>query len=387
MSRPAVVHVVEHWGRPSERFVFDTIRSTTATRAVVAAHRVVRHSPAQTWTGRRWDLGRCRDAAAADPALDVAPPGWGSLLFRRLPVRRALVGIAVIERADVLHAHFGSAAPDVWRAARRSHRPFAVSLHGWDLLVGARNNPAVVDPLRAADLVVVPSRFLADAAVARGVPAAVVRVVPSGLDLTELPFRERQPVALPTVTFAGRFVPKKGVLDVAHALAQVRRQTPIRARFVGYGPLEADLRALLRDLGLDAEVVDGRQPGAVRMAWQETDLAVTASRTAADGDAETLGLANLEALACGVPLVTTRHGGIPEAVTPDAALLVPTDGDIAGHLAEALGQLLDDPSRWAAMGRAGRAHVARHFDLRSQTAVLERMWSALAAGSPELPPA
>ena len=367
MRRPAVLHHVEHWARPSEGFVVDTVRSATATRPVVAAQQLVPDSPAKVYGGRVWPMSA------------------------RLPVHAQLAALAVAERAAVLHAHFGLTAHLTWRAARRLGRPLAVSLHGWDLLVGSRLDPDMLDALRAADLVVVPSRFLAAATEAAGIDPAVVRVVPSGVDLSLLPFRERsRPEGPPLVTFAGRFAPKKGVLDVAEALAVVAAETPIRARFVGHGPLDSELRALLAARRLDAEIVDGRVPGAVRAALAATDIAVTASRTANDGDAETLGLVNIEAQACGAPVVTTAHGGIPEAVSADGALLVAPDDEIVASLAGALRTLLAEPERWAAMGRAGREHVAAHFELGARTADLEELWLALAdgargAGLPEPP--
>lgn len=383
MRRPAVLHVVEHWGRPSEGFVHDLIRSTTSTRAVVAAQSRVPGSTAGGWSGRVHDLSACAGAVPADPAVGAEPAPAGYRALRGVPVHAAVAGLAVLERAQVLHAHFGMAAQPTWRAARRLGRPFAVSLHGWDLLVAARRSDSdLLEALRAADLVVTPSQFLADHVEAGGVDPRVVRVVPSGLDLERLAFRERTaPAGPPVVTFAGRFAEKKGVLDVARALAVVHAQTPLRARFVGHGPLEGELRALLAALALPAEVVDGRRPGAVREALESTDLAVTASRTATDGDAESLGLVNLEAQACGVPLVTTAHGGIPEAVSPAGALLVPEDGDIVDGLVEALDRLLASPEQWPVMGRAGRSHVSRHFELGSRTADLEQLWLALAAGA------
>ena len=391
MRRPTVLHLVEHWGRPSEGFVPDLVRSATATRAVVAAERPAPHAP--PWAGRVHDLSGCRHVVDPDPHVGSPATRAPYRILRPVPLHAAVAGLAVLERAAVLHGHFGTTAPPVWRAARRLGRPFAVSLHGWDLLVDARRPESDMLPaVRAADLVVTPSRFLADAAVAAGVDPAAVRVVPSGLDLAAHPFRVRTAPAGPAVvTFAGRFAAKKGVLDVARALAAVHARTPIRARFVGHGPLEPRLRALLAELSLPAEVLDGRPPGAVRAALAASDLVVTASRTAPDGDAETLGLVNLEAQACGAPLVAVAHGGVPEAVCPDAAVLVPEDDHIAGSLTAAVAGLLAAPERWAAMGRAGRAHVATRFELGARTADLERLWLALAAGArgedlPDVPP-
>lgn len=343
MHRPRVLHVARDWVRPSEGFVADVVATTSATDRFVA-------------------FGHPGGSPPTVPSRQLRPGSDRAL-------RMQLAALAVTQRSEVLHAHFGYWASHAETVARRLHLPWAVSLHGHDLLV--EGCPSAVH----ADLVVVPSQYLADAASRAGVRDGRIRVIPSGLDLSRHAFRERVGHEGPVlVTFAGRFVEKKGVLDAARAMAGVEG---IRCRFVGTGPLERELRILLAELRLDAEVIDGSVAGAVHDALQSTDLLLTASKVASDGDAETLGLVNLEAHACGVPVITTRSGGIPEAVSPDAAVLVP-EGDVAA-LRAALVDLVDSPQSWPARGRAGRAHVVLRHELGSRVADLEEQWRALAA--------
>ena len=354
--------MVRHWLVPSERFVGDVLRSTTATEASVVFATAQPHPLTKEFAGRQRRL----------------PLPWDTRL-----ARARMAALIIAGRVDVLHSHFGQPAQVTWRAARRLGRPFGVSLHGYDLLVESREDPSMLHAVRAADLVVVPSQFLADAAADRGVRDEVIRVIPSGVDLGQLPFRERTAPPLgrrPIVTFAGRFSPKKGVLDAARVLADVASRRGLQARFVGFGEQARELRSLLEQLPslADAEIWDGSEPAAVRTALAETDLLLTASRTADNGDAETLGLLNIEAQAMGVPVVTTNHGGIPEAVSPAGSVLAPEADNAA--LAKALLSVLDAPERWPAMGRAGRAHVAAHFELGSRVADLEEQWISLAAG-------
>jgi glycosyltransferase involved in cell wall biosynthesis len=347
VTRPRVLHVVRDWAKPSEGFVADVVGTTTATVPFLAF--------GVPGPGRKADV----------PTHDL------SRFSQPRHIRMALAAVAAARRVDLMHAHFGYWSSHTAAVARRLHLPWALALHGHDLLVDG------VPDLLEASLVTVPSQFLADAAADAGVPDERLRVIPSGVDLSRHPFRERLPHDGPAlVTFAGRYVAKKGVLDVANALAGV---DGIRVRFVGHGPMEQDLRALLDELQLDAELVDGAAPCAVQRAIQETDLLVTASKVADDGDAETLGLVNLEAQASGVPVVTTRSGGIPEAVSPDGAILVP-EGDVRA-LRAAVRSLVAEPQRWAAMGRAGRQHVALRYELGSRVADLEEQWRALAAKS------
>ncbi len=360
-----MLHCVRDFVRPSEAFVLDVVRSVRCTRASVAC-------------GRRWP-----------PAETVVPagvrvreigrlvPGWehgrGSRALRAL-----LAAVAVADRAALLHAHFGYWGGHAGRVATRLGRPWVLSLHGHDLLVEDRFAPDR-EVLRHADAVVVPSRFLADAAREAGFASDRIRVVPAGIDVDAIPFRERCVGSDGvTVTFAGRYVEKKGGLDAVDALARVRRERPeVRAVFVGFGPLAADVRARAEQRRLEAVFRDGSQPGAVRAALAETDLLLMPSRTAADGDAESLGLVAVEAQAAGVPVVATRHGGLADAVAREAGVLVP-EGDVDA-LADAVTALVAAPERWAAMGRAGRAHAAAHFSLADRVADLERLYTDLIA--------
>lgn len=361
-AQPTVLHAVADWGLPSERFVVDLVRNVTLTRPVVVcgrSHEVV--DP---------------PAAPVHAVLPLLPRRPEDSLRRQ--IRAVMAAYAVVHRARLLHAHFGYYAAHTAAVARRLRRPWMVSLHGYDVLVMAPHDPEL-HRMVTADAVVVPSEFLAGVAVDRGFAAERIHVVPSGIPIDEYPFRERrrpEPDGAAVVTFAGRFVAKKGVIDAARAMAAATQRHPtLRCHFVGYGPEESLLRSELNRLRLEATVTDGRQPGAVRAALATTDLVVTPSRTAEDGDAESLGLVNVEAQASGVPVLSTRHGGIPEAVASDAGVLVP-EGDITA-LSAALTDLLDHPERWPTMGRAGRAHVEQRFDLTARVRDIENLYAEL----------
>lgn len=367
MRRPTVVHVARDWVRPSERFVSDLVATTTATRAVVACGR---HHPGTSDAGVPVrEIGRWADIHS------------GRARDRRV-LRGALAAVAVTERAALLHAHFGYWAAHTARVAGRLGRPWVLSWHGHDLLV---EDPVAAERevLRTAALVAVPSAFLADAASRAGFPDERIRVLPSGVDLARLPFRERTAPADRgvRVTFAGRFVAKKGVLDAVEGLRRAAADLPaLEAVFVGTGPLLPDLREALARSGLAAEIRDGSEPGAVPAALERTDLLVMPSRTAADGDAESLGLVAVEAQACGVPVIATRHGGLTEAVSAAAGRFV-TEADPEA-LARAVVELAQRPGEWAAMGRAGRRHVRARFELGARTATLEAAYLALVGRRP-----
>ena len=118
-----------------------------------------------------------------------------------------------------------------------------------------------------------------------------------------------------------------------------------------------------------------RRATQVRDAIRRARVVVTPSKTAADGDVETLLLVNLEAQASGRPVVTTRHGGIPEFVEEGrTALLVPENDPRA--LAEAIVAVLSDASLARRLGSAG-PEWARRFDWGTQAAAVDDLYDGL----------
>jgi glycosyltransferase involved in cell wall biosynthesis len=348
---PVVLHTVDRWGLPSERFVRDLVGAATRTRPVVVT-------------------GEVAGADFADVHRIRIPPVPAALADRALVL--ALAASMLRHRPALVHSHFLRWSAHAERAARLTRTRWMLSLHGHDLLVEA-GQADLVPMLRRARAVVVPSDFLADAAIRAGIDPTRVHVIPSGIRLDELAFRTRVAPTdgPPLVVFVGRFVEKKGVLDAVDALAGVAAQTPVRGRFVGYGPLEDDLRSRIGAAGLEAEVLDGRNRSTVLQAYADAHVVLTPSRTGTDGDAETLCIVNLEAQASGIPVVTTLHGGIPSGVTAASAVLVPEADPEA--LRAALRDLLADPDRWAGMGRAGRRLVEEHFVLADRAAEVEEL--------------
>jgi colanic acid/amylovoran biosynthesis glycosyltransferase len=107
----------------------------------------------------------------------------------------------------------------------------------------------------------------------------------------------------------------------------------------------------------------GRQgQEAVREGLAQADVLVAASVTAADGDEEGIPNVLKEAMASGMPVVGTRHAGIPELVEDGISGWLVPERDVAA-LAAALARLAAEPERWASMGRAGRAKVEREYDI------------------------
>jgi len=160
----------------------------------------------------------------------------------------------------------------------------------------------------------------------------------------------------------GRFQPKKGYPTLLDAVARVRAE--VRVTIVGYGPLEAALRAQVVALGLESRVTwaGALDQPSVRAHYRASDLLVMASEIAPDGDRDGLPNVVVEALSQGLPVVATRAGAIPELVIDGrhGSLVPPGNADA---LAAAIESLARDPDGRARMGAAGIARVAAGWDL------------------------
>ena len=360
-SPTAILHYVQRWLPLSEQFVHGQIRHSRH-RSVAVSRERVEHR----------DVFPQRPLWSLSPVLRATPRR-----LQPLVVQAALSAIARREEIGLVHAHFGYRVHDVLGVARRRSLPLVVSLHGHDVTAFTREWPAHYDAVFAcAAAVVVPSRFLASRVEQLGASPTIVHVLPSGID-TELFTPRPLPEGPPTAAFVGRFVEKKGVDVLLAAWPEVRAAVPdARLVLLGYGTL-ADLVA--RHAGADG--VELVQPDPRHRAAQVRDVIASAtvvaspSREAADGDAESLVLANLEAQASGRGVVTTRHGGIPEFVTAGETALV-VDEDDAGALAQALITVLGDRHLAARLGAAGPARVSS-LDVRACSARVDDLYDAL----------
>lgn len=176
------------------------------------------------------------------------------------------------------------------------------------------------------------------------------------------------------VGFAGRLLEEKGVLDLVDAVERLRRDgIDARLEVIGAGPLRAELE---RRAGAGAPVtlLAPRQREELAPFYQALDAFVLPSRTT-PGWKEQFGMVLAEAMACGVPVVGSSTGAIPDVI--GAAGLVFAEGDAAA-LAGALARLARDPDLRAGLGRRGRARSARLF---SHEALAEQTLRAAALAS------
>jgi glycosyltransferase involved in cell wall biosynthesis len=151
----------------------------------------------------------------------------------------------------------------------------------------------------------------------------------------------------------------------------------VRVTIAGYGPLLHELQARADRLALNACFLGRQSSATIAGLLDEHAIFCGPSRRAENGDAESLGMVFVEAALAGLPVVSYRHGGVPEAVADRVTGLLAPEGDRA-QLSRDLGSLLADPARAVAMGAAGYLRAAELFDLITRTARLEEIYDEVA---------
>jgi N-acetyl-alpha-D-glucosaminyl L-malate synthase BshA len=283
------------------------------------------------------------------------------LLAGQYPLALAsqLIDVAQKERLDLLHMHY--ALPHATSAYLAKQILGAASprvvttLHGTDItLVGNDRSylPITRFTIDQSDGVTAPSRYLAQATRDNFGTRRAIEVIPNFVDTDH--FRPGVPPAEPLIVHSSNFRPLKRVDDVLAVFAAVRARRPAKLAFLGDGPerphIEAEVRARgladdVRFLGEQLDVVPTLQAARVFLLPSET---------------ESFGLAALEALACGTPVVATHVGGLPEVIREgEDGFLLPV-GDVEA-MAEAVGMILDDGALHQRLSASARAGAVSRF--------------------------
>ena len=336
----------------------------------------------------------------ADPDFAIYPshlPRWRRAPFRLLRYSRRLRNYLIRESASLIHAQFGYSAVDILPTARRLGLPLVVTFHGVDA-TGMHRSKKISDWLYVnrirevfeyATYLIAVSEFIAERLVEAGADRRKVRTIytgvpqcasEEGVDQGSNKMRRRS--EHPTdILFVGRLVEKKGLLDLIAAMAILRDRglTP-NATIVGDGPLHELAESSIQNYKLTNVSLVGRQSVAsVDLYMREHSIFCVPSRTAENGDSEGLGMVFLEASARGMAIVSTRHGGIPEAVIDQVSGLLVQEGDVDA-IADALTLLVKSTRLRRRLGSAGQEYVKVAHNVDTQTRKLESLYDSATGG-------
>jgi glycosyltransferase involved in cell wall biosynthesis len=330
---------------------------------------------------------RLRQAPVARAHLRVAvraPLRWARLAVRarRRAEWRRFVQAGLVadrarrERARHIHAHFATAAAEVARdAGILAGVSVSVTCHAKDIWQ-RENASQLARRLKGVTDVVTVSEFNASH-LSAVVPDVRVHHIPNGVTLGRA-------VTLDPggpVLCVARLVPKKGVDVLIEAVAMLAPEIPrLRVELIGNGRLQEELMRLVRRRRIEGRVrwLGGRPWEDVEAALERCSMFVLPCRVAADGDRDGMPTVLVEAMARGLPVISTEVAGIPEVVRHgDTGLLVAPDDPPA--LAAAIRKLGEDPTLAEKLGRRGRALVSTRFDPKRSAFELRKLFSSEAS--------
>ena len=292
-------------------------------------------------------------------------------------------------RPDLIHAAWATLPATAAQLLQElTDIPFSMGGHAYDVFRDG-GDWDLTRKLRKAALVVTSSQATRRGLLDRGAPPEKTVLVRRGFDVLpswRAPRSNRDPLRILSV---GRLVEKKGYPDQLATYADLRNAgLRFEARIVGSGPLRRSLERQIAQLALSDHVTLLRaQPQeAVFELYAWADVLLFTGRVADNGDRD--GLPNVvpEAMACGVPVVSTPVAGVPEAIEHDrTGVLVPRQSEVTWL--SALKALQSDDGFYLELSRAARAWVETHYDARKNSGrLLTRFRAAAASGGLALGP-
>jgi colanic acid/amylovoran biosynthesis glycosyltransferase len=290
-------------------------------------------------------------------------------------------------KPQLLHAHFGPQGEFAaeLRNAGAIHEPLIVSVHGYDVTrVAAGNKRQYRHLFEQSRRIVVTSRFMQGVVQNLGCPENRIARIPAGIRMERFAWAPRQwdRRRVLRLLSVARLVEQKGLERGIRAVAALARSgVALRYTLVGDGPLRQRLKSLAAECGI-ADRVDFR--GAlpreeVQRCYADCDLFLFPCTKVLAGDEEGQGIVLQEAQASGLPVLATRHGGVPEGVVDGASAMIVDDDDDA--FTDGLRRLVAQAARWPDMGAVGRRHVEAHFQLAQHIAATEALYAEVLAES------
>jgi colanic acid/amylovoran biosynthesis glycosyltransferase len=287
--------------------------------------------------------------------------------------------------AKLIHAHFAEGGPAALFLSKKLNLPLILHLHGgaelmtdanlckkwyeWTFLAHRHSL------WKRASAFLCVSEYVRGSALKAGFPPGKTHVHLTGLDCEtftpKAAVTEKDP---DLVLYVGRLIPYKGCDFLIRAMQLVQRVRP-RSRLViiGDGISRRGLQELAKALGINCDFVGELTPAGVRSWLDKARVFCAPSVTLQDGQSEAFGIVFLEAQAMGVPVVSFRHGGIPEAMREGVTGLLAEERDVKG-LAEQLLRYLGDDEFWSRSREEGMRWVRSNFDNGVQAAKLGEIY-------------
>jgi colanic acid/amylovoran biosynthesis glycosyltransferase len=382
MGKAAVVHAIRGYLAPTETFVGNQIATLQRYTSIVIAHH---RSP-----NREFDIANMYVINERGNALERAV---GSLAYS---TTKALMPYEVAAAARWLgsfdpvlwHFHFAVDAAFFLPLLNAVRLPSVVSLYGYDISsfphrlggLGLRYLRRTFDQV---DLFLAMSEDMKRDAIRCGIPEEKIRIHYHGINTQRFRFDARTYDAKPCLNIlcVGHLEPKKGQQHLVRAAAELRAQgVNAKVILVGVGELEREIKRTIdrEQLHEKVELVGYVPHLSDRLVqyYHDADVFVHFSSTQPDGDKEGIPGTIVEAMAAGLPIITTRHAGIPEVITDGVHGMLLDEHDPA-KIVPALRRLQEDVELRRRLGTAAAQRAHNELDVRPKTQALERIYDSL----------
>jgi colanic acid/amylovoran biosynthesis glycosyltransferase len=289
------------------------------------------------------------------------------------------------ERPDILHAHFATAPAAAARAASRlTGIPYGFSAHAYDLFKEPVDRPFLAKKCADAAFVRCISEYNRRHLIkTAGADESRLFVIHCGIDTGRFAADRPKPGGRPrkqTIMTMGNLVEQKGITYLIEALSDPAiKEKGYHTVVIGDGPLKEGLMRQASSLGVEAEFVGAVDNREVMRFYREADVFVLPSVTCTDGHMDGIPVVLMEAMACGVPVISTRLSGIPELVEDGKSGILVPEKDARG-LAGAIERLLSNTDMARRFSEQGRKKVVAEFDIRDVARRLMEMFSKCTAG-------
>lgn len=315
-------------------------------------------------------------------------------LFEYPPYESALtstmVDVGRYQNLDLFHVHYAIPHASAAVLARNiladmgKHVPVITTLHGTDItLVGKEKSfePVVAYSINQSDGVTAVSEYLRQATLDTFPIRRDIEVVPNFVDTNRFKRQDKEhfrrivaPNNEKLIIHTSNFRKVKRVGDVIRTFALIRSQVRSKLLMVGDGPERSNAEALCRELHLCDDVVFLGNQNPVEELYSIGDLFLMPSET------ESFGLSALEAMACGIPCVTSDSGGLPEVMKNGETGFVVGVGDVETMAARSI-EILNDPATWKAFSEHSILH-ASGFDIEKVVPLYERYYQRVLSQQP-----
>jgi N-acetyl-alpha-D-glucosaminyl L-malate synthase BshA len=288
-----------------------------------------------------------------------------------LSLTSKMLEVIEYEDLDLMHVHYAiphavSAylAKQVWKKSGRKIK-FITTLHGTDItLMGLEPSfmPLVKFSIEESDGVTAVSRFLKEKTLTNFSVNKEIEVIYNFIDIDKYKPAEDKPFKKHLASsgekiliHTSNFRVVKRVTDTIRVLEKVKKELPVKLVLIGDGPDRSECERLARDLDLQKDVLFLGKQDAIEEILTSADLFLMPSQS------ESFGLSALEAMACGVPVISTSVGGLPELVIHNQTGYIAEIGDVE-RIAKYTIDLLTNEKKYKSFSKNSRERAVNNFD-------------------------